>query len=58
MELAFTMEGLSLSMETTDQALFLIDLNLWEKKKSRLYLFFNGASVANSKAANKNYLMS
>lgn len=57
MELAFTMEGLSLSMETTDQALFLIDLNLWEKK-SRLYLFFNGASVANSKAANKNYLMS
>lgn len=57
MELAFTMEGLSLSMET-NQALFLIDLNLWEKKKSRLYLFFNGASVANSKAANKNYLMS
>lgn len=50
------MEGLSLSMET-NQALFLIDLNLWEKK-SRLYLFFNGASVANSKAANKNYLMS
>lgn len=32
MELAFTMEGLSLSMET-NQALFLIDLNLWEKKK-------------------------
>lgn len=56
MELAFTMEGLSLSMET-NKALFLIDLNLWGKK-SRLYLFFNGASVANSKAANKNYLMS
>lgn len=41
----------------TNKALFLIDLNQW-KKKTCLYLFFNGASVTNYKVAKKNYLMS